>query len=90
MILVQQNESLTSKAAKSRAAPPAGSEPRVGSSSMAIARDFQLNHSVWSLRCLRCLLSLAILLLLLLRTFMYSALGMKVNEGTSNTQLPDC
>ena len=97
MILVQQNESLTSKAAKSRAAPPfvsmqklAGSEPRVGSSSMAIARDFQLNHSVWSLRCLRCLLSLAILLLLLLRTFMYSALSMKMNEGTSSTQLLDC
>ena len=91
MILVQQNESLTSKAAKTRAVPPAGSEPRVGSSSMAIiARDFQLNHSVWSLRCLRCLLSLAILLLLLLRTFMYSALSMKMNEGTSSTQLLDC
>ena len=90
MILVQQNESLTSKAAKSRAAPRAGSEPRVGSSSMAIARDFQLNHSVWSLRCLRCLLSLAILLLLLLRTFIHSALSMKMNEGTSSTQLLDC
>ena len=57
---------------------------------MAIARDFQLNHSVWSLRWLRCLLSLAILLLLLLRTFMYSALSMKMNEGTSSTQLLDC